>query len=207
MDFTDRKNIVRRYDGQHKNYKAYKKYLAEDFYHRCAYCDTLESIITTPFEIDHFIPRKIFEGIKDELLNDYKNLVYSCKKCNIAKGSKHQGDIHSDNPTNELFYDPTQINYNDVFYRNEKGIIMSDDPKGKNMIAIMRLYRPIYALAWIIGQANQVIDLLEKRLKESKSGDEQQVLEQILVKLEKYTYKISRIFIANYNSNDYVDLE
>ncbi len=65
----------------------------------------------------------------------------------------------------------------------------------------------IYALAWIIGQANQVIDLLEKRLKESKSGDEQQVLEQILVKLEKYTYKISRIFIANYNSNDYVDLE
>lgn len=84
---------------------------------------------------------------------------------------------------------------------------MSDDPKGKNMIAIMRLYRPIYALAWIIGQANQVIDLLEKRLKESKSGDEQQVLEQILVKLEKYTYKISRIFIANYNSNDYVDLE
>lgn len=57
----------------------YKKYLEADFYHKCAYCDISDSMITTPFEIDHFIPINTFEGIRDDLKTDYNNLVLSCK--------------------------------------------------------------------------------------------------------------------------------
>lgn len=206
MNFTNRRSIIRKYTGHHDDYRHYKDYLANDFYHRCAYCDTLDNIITTPFEIDHFIPRKTFKNIKDNLDCDYNNLVYSCKKCNRAKGSKFMGDINSDHPTNELFYDPVASNYNDIFYRNEYGIIMSDDPKAKNMIAEMRLYRPIYALAWIIGQANDVIDLLDMRINNSTNHDEIDALQAVQIKLTNYVYKINRIFIANYNANNNFDI-
>lgn len=208
MEFTNRQKIVRKYTGHHNDYKLYRDNLANDFYHRCAYCDTLDNIITTPFEIDHFIPRNTFKDIKNNLECDYDNLIYSCKKCNRSKGSKFSGDITAENPTNELFYDPVETNYNDIFYRNKYGIIMSDDPKGKNMIAEMRLYRPIYALAWIIGQANSVIDTLDKRIAITKNSDEFNALQTVKIKLTNYVYKINRIFIANYNSNnDFNNLE
>lgn len=204
MLFTNRGQIIRTCSNTFSDYTKYKSNLAEDFYHRCAYCDTRDNIITTPFEADHFIPRDAFKNIKDELDYDYNNLIYSCKKCNIAKGSKFVGNINSTNPTNELFYDPTKTDYNDIFYRNEIGIIVSDDPKGKNMIAQLRLYRPIHALAWIIGQANETIDFLEERINKTDDTEIKAKLNEVLTKLINYTYKNQRIFTANYNSkNDF----
>lgn len=204
MNYTNRKKIIRTYTKHHNDYKLYKEPLAEDFFHRCAYCDTRDDIITTPFEIDHFIPRKQFENIKDYLDSDYTNLVYSCKKCNQSKGSKFSGDIYSDSPTNDLFYDPTITDYNTVFYRNENGIIMSDDPKAKNMIKELRLYRPIYALAWVVGQANETIENLERRIENTKDNKEIEALNLVKTKLCEYIYKVNKIFIANYNTkNEY----
>lgn len=204
MNYTNRKQIVRTYTKHHDDYKLYKEPLAKDFFHRCAYCDTRDDIITTPFEIDHFIPRRQFENIKDYLDSDYSNLVYSCKKCNQSKGSKFSGDIYTNHPTNDLFYDPTVIDYNTVFYRNEEGVIVSDDPKAKNMIKELRLYRPIYALAWVIGQAHETIENLEIRIENTKDNEEIQALSLVQTKLYKYFYKYNKIFIANYNAkNEY----
>ena len=61
----------------HKNdYADYKPYLKKDFCGRCAYCNLLDTAITTPFEVDHFIPRKTFKDCRDDLDNDYTNLIY-----------------------------------------------------------------------------------------------------------------------------------
>lgn len=202
MDYTNRGKIIRKFNGHYENYKLYKDHLADDFLHRCAYCDTRDDIITTPFEIDHFIPRKVFENVKDSLDTDYNNLVYSCKKCNMAKSSKFSGDIKSVHPTNDLFYDPVLTDYNNIFYRNEYGIIVSDDSKAKVMISLLRLYRPIYALSWIIGQTYELLDKLEKRIGLVSNSDELDKLKQVQIKLNNYLVKVNRIFIANYNSKN-----
>lgn len=43
------------------------KYLSEDFKHRCAYCNLLDTQITTPYEADHFIPEDVFKDEWPEL--------------------------------------------------------------------------------------------------------------------------------------------
>ena len=164
MKIKDFKNhaIIRSNPPYYSNYSSYKPFLEEDFSKRCAYCNLSRDAITTPFEIDHFIPRNAFKTIRPDLETDYKNLIYSCKKCNIAKSNKFKGDLTSKEPTNELFYDPVLVDYNTVFYRNELGAIDSDDPKGKEMIKLLKLYRPIHILAWICDEMNQTAEKLEK---------------------------------------------
>lgn len=202
MQFTNRRKIVRTFTGQFEDYSKYKEPLSNDFHHRCAYCDTLDNIITTPFEVDHFIPRKIFKDVRDDLDCDYTNLIYCCKKCNTAKSSKFSGDISVANPTNEMFYDPTEQDYNDIFYRNEYGIIVSEDPKGKNMISELRLYRPLHALAWLVGQTNDTISALEHRIEATTDVEQKEKLNSALNKLYKYYHKLNNIFISNYNEKN-----
>ena len=51
-----------------------KNYLAKDFMHRCAYCNTLDNIIEPLyFTVDHYVPRDVFKGRNDTLDNDYNN--------------------------------------------------------------------------------------------------------------------------------------
>lgn len=84
-------NIKRTCNKKFKDYKKYKKYLAEDFKHRCAYCNTLDSIAKPMhFAVDHFVPREVFKGKNDSLDTDYNNLMYACEKCNLAKSSKYE---------------------------------------------------------------------------------------------------------------------
>lgn len=66
-------------------YSYYKNDLRQDFCGRCAYCNLSDDSITTPFEIDHFIPKTAFKDIRPELLTDYNNLIYSCKNVTMLK--------------------------------------------------------------------------------------------------------------------------
>ena len=101
-----------------------------------------------------------------------------------------------------MFYDPTKQDYNDIFYRNEYGIIVSEDPKGKNMISELRLYRPLHALAWLVGQTNDTISALEHRIETTTDVEQKEKLNSALNKLYKYYHKLNNIFISNYNEKN-----
>ena len=45
--------------------------------------------MTIPYHVEHFVPEKVFKGIRDELRTDYNNLMWSCPKCNLSKGDKY----------------------------------------------------------------------------------------------------------------------
>ena len=112
--------ITRSCETHYRDYHQYLSDLKRDFSNRCCYCNISDKTLgTTPFQIDHFIPKAKFVGTRDELLTQYNNLVLSCPKCNRSKGSQYTGNIHSDTIENSLFYNPDEVDYNTVFYRNE----------------------------------------------------------------------------------------
>lgn len=196
--------ILRSTPPHQTRYVNYKPFLKKDFCGRCAYCNLSDETITTPFEVDHFIPRAVFKQERMDLDTDYTNLVYSCKKCNNAKRHQFDGDIHSINPTNELFYDPTQVDYNDIFYRNELGAIDSDDDKGKNSITRLKLYRPIHILSWICEELYETAEKLEVAIKSESDTKRKRTLEAALNKLNNQYRKMSRLFTAAYDDNSFI---
>ncbi|MCL2361657.1 MAG: HNH endonuclease [Defluviitaleaceae bacterium] len=195
--------IIRTCTKQYTNYESYKDALEKDFNMRCAYCNLHITSITTPFEIDHFIPKDTFKGKKDYLITQYDNLVLSCKKCNNAKGNQFQGDIYSTYPTNKQFYSPVDTDYNTIFYRTEYGAIASDDTKGKQMIGDLKLYRTIHNLAWICEETKKLIDKFDQEIANESDPERKQVLKSGKDKLTGHYFERNRLFIANYNNNKF----
>ncbi|NOW93119.1 5-methylcytosine-specific restriction endonuclease McrA [Clostridium beijerinckii] len=204
-EFRDFK-ITRTCTKNYKNYKTYKSHLAKDFQSRCAYCNLLDKMITTSFEVDHFIPSHEFEGICDELDTNYNNLVYSCKKCNIAKSNQFKGKINPLKIENEYFYNPIDVDYNTIFYRDEIGAINSDDDKGRDMIARLKLYRPIHNLAWLCEELLKMREKIKEKLENDSDKEKIAVLEKAKDIIDDYYIECSRIFTSNYN-NTKMDLD
>ena len=205
MKIKDFKNhdIVRSSPKKKKNYREYKPFLKHDFKGRCAYCNLRDEAITTPFHIDHFIPQKKFKGIRDDLDSEYTNLIYSCPKCNNAKGEYFEGNIYEENPTNELFYDPALVDYNTIFYINEVGTIASDDSKGQNMIKLLKLYRPIHILGWICEEMKLVRVELESAIEKETDVEKKQLLIDAKNQINDKYCKYRDIFIASYNDKNF----
>ena len=195
--------IIRSTPPRQAKYADYKPFLKKDFCGRCAYCNLSDEAITTPFEVDHFIPKAIFKEHRMDLDTDYTNLVYSCKKCNNAKRHQFSGDIHSAHPTNELFYDPVLVDYNNIFYRNDMGAIDSDDGKGKESIVRLKLYRPIHILAWVCEEMNETAEKLETAVKAEQDAERKKPLEKALPTINSQYRKLNRLFIAAYNDNNF----
>ncbi len=196
--------ITRTCTKNYSDYHRYKENLRQDFQHRCAYCNLLDSQVTTPFEIDHFIPKKEFEDQWPELLTLYSNLVYSCKKCNLAKSNQYAGDLSKREIINDFFYDPVQTDYGEVFYRDEFGRICSDDKKGRDMINRLELYRPIHNFAWLCELAKSALDKLTDKINSLQNdSDQKQCLEEAKKELSEYYITCYAVFIANYNNNKF----
>lgn len=199
-EYTIQRNCTKEY----KHYKSYKPYLKKDFLDRCGYCNLSDSSITTFFEVDHFIPRDAFKDDWPECDTTYENLVYSCKKCNMAKSDFYEGDISKRVIENELFYNPVETDYGEIFYRDDAGGIASDDQKGREMITKLKLYRPIHNMAWICEMLKKTRDKLnaqiEKVGRESKQG---QVLLEARNELNDYYISCNEIFIQNYNNEKF----
>ncbi len=179
--------------------QKYKKYLQKDFHGRCGYCNMSEELVTVSFHVEHFVPEKIFKGKKDYLRTDYNNLMWSCPKCNLSKGDKYQGDLSgSSEIVNELFYNPAKIDYNQIFYRNELGGIDSDDPKGREMINTLKLYRPVHNLAWLLEQLEKLCDRLETLQEQEQDPVKKLILEAALGKVAMKCVNIERLFRVVY---------
>lgn len=183
----------------YKNYRSYIPHLKKDFINRCAYCNLLDSLVTTSFEVDHFIPEEAFKGKNESLLTDYENLVYSCKKCNVAKSSQFEGDVYSSEKSNDLFYDPTKVDYSTIFFRNNIGIINSGNAKGRDMITRLKLYRPIYSLGWLCDQLVCLIEKLEEKINSASDMKHIELYREARRKLLEYYYSCNRVFTVSYN--------
>lgn len=146
-------------NNKFSNYRDFFDDLRNDFNFRCGYCGT-SCLIVQDFEVDHFIPFAQFKERKPELETTYKNLVFSCKKCNRTKAGKFKDGTNAGELENVLFYDPGEVDFNLIFFRDNYGFIFSDDPKGKEMIKNLKLYNPFYGLAWTIEQINNIISNL-----------------------------------------------
>lgn len=199
-DYIIQRTCTKTYEDYHR----YKVDLRSDFKGRCAYCNLLDTQITTPFEIDHFIPEAAFKDEWPELKKTYANLVYSCKKCNRAKSNQYKGDIHEHAIQNDLFYEPEETDYGTIFFRDDDGSIGSDDKKGRDMIVRLQLYRPIHNLAWICEITKSTLDKLSKRIEQvGKDSPRGHALREAQEELRDYYEDCQAVFIANYNNRDY----
>lgn len=189
-------------------YSKYKPYLKEDFQDRCCYCNMPRELLTIPYHVEHFIPVKAFEGKKDSLLTEYDNLMWACPKCNLSKGDKYEGDfLNSSKIENTLFYNPVETDYNDIFFRNEIGGIDSDDTKGREMIKILKLYRPIHNLAWLIERLERLALNLDQAAKQESDEERKKLLEIASGKVALECVKKSKVFRAVYNGKQFVEIE
>ena len=117
-----------------KNWSEHKPDLREDFNKCCGYCDSYDGFRHTYFEVDHFVPKSLFEKNGNIGYCQYDNLTYSCKFCNNKKGSLWPTqDETISNQNNEGFVDACSVNYENHLYRTSKGSIMWKTPLGKWM--------------------------------------------------------------------------
>lgn len=189
------------------NYVKYKPFLKADFHERCCYCNMPSALLTISYHVEHFIPIKVFEGKKDSLLTEYDNLMWACPKCNLSKGDKYEGDFQrSDKIENELFYNPVEVDY-DIFFRNEIGGIDSEDEKGREMIKLLKLYRPIHNLAWLIERLEKLALNLEEAAKKEIDLERKSLLNEAAGKVALEYIKKSKLFRAAYNGKQFAELD
>lgn len=199
------KDITRNCEKKYADYRSYKPHLKKDFNDRCAYCNLKSDLITSFFEIDHFVPKKEYKIMKMYYLEtDYKNLVYSCRKCNNAKSDQFSGDLSVNPYENKDFYDPVKIDYNSIFYRDDKGRIKSEDDLGKRMIESLKLNRPIHSLPWMIEQLEKAIEKIKKKREDNSIGNNKnQAINEVYIQLLEWKDRLKTLFIKNYNNNDF----
>lgn len=194
--------ITRKCDKEYKDYHGYKPYLKKDFNNRCAYCNMHDEwIMPLPFQIDHFIPRASFEKAgRNDLDNDYQNLMYSCPICNRLKSDAFSGEITTDKIQNPHFYNPVDIDYNTIFTRDEMGRIQSQDELGKDMIKRLQLYRPTKQMAWFLDELQIVYDEIGSKLKAEPDERKREKLERAYYKTGNALYQKHRFFVHSYET-------
>ena len=194
--------IIRSSPKEYKDVNGYRKYLEDDFHHRCSYCNYSDRRSMIPFEIDHFIPRAEFKDKNAALNTKYENLMYSCRKCNNAKGAQFKGDVFSPDCENEYLYDPTKTDYNTVFYRDENGGIASDDVKGRDMICRLKLYRSIHVLAWLCEELEERKDRLLEIKEQESNAERKQLFEAAYYRILEYYSHLRDVFNESYKNDD-----
>ena len=173
-----------------KNWSKHKPDLKEDFNSSCGYCGSFDGFRHTYFEVDHFIPKSLFE--KNDIIGycQYNNLVYSCKFCNNIKSSKWPSKNEGiPNIDNEGFIDPCNSDYDDNLYRTEEGGIMWSSDLGKWMATkAFKFDERDYSikLLWNLNQIRKIIDaLIELFSQEEENSDD-----YIAIKSEAEKYSL-----------------
>jgi uncharacterized protein (TIGR02646 family) len=137
---------IRSYHGeQFRTNLANKKRLAEDFGHRCAYCDDPDTYGGgyRAYHVEHFAPKEKFPTLRF----NYDNLLYSCPWCNRAKWDIWPSDDPEINIVGEEgFVDPCTEEYDKHFERRPDGSIEGITPLGKYMHRTLQLYLKRHAI-------------------------------------------------------------
>jgi len=185
-----------------KDWSDHKPDLKEDFNNCCGYCGAYDGFRHTYFEVDHFIPKSLFEITGNINYCQYDNLTYSCKFCNNKKGSLWPSkDETIQNLNDEGFVDACSIEYEKQLYRTTTGSIMWQTPLGKWMATKAFKFdereRSIIVL-WNLNELRKIINALISELEHYQIGDD--LYNQIKVKLGDYALKY---FIFHQELMDY----
>lgn len=188
-----------------KNWSEHKKDLQEDFHFHCGYCGSYDGFRHTYFEVDHFVPKSLFEKNGNIDYCQYSNLVYSCKFCNNKKLSKwptNDENIH--NIKNRGFVDPCKSEYDTHIYRTQNGGIMWQTELGKWMVReAFKFDERDYAikLLWELNQRRKLIEsfIIELNKRDEKS-DEYKEIKREAEKLS-FDYFVYHSELMNYYSN------
>lgn len=174
------KRPVRRDDvAKQADYHVYRDLLAEDFNHRCGYCDDRDVPRSASFEIDHFVPKSL-DSSKEA---DYSNLVYACKSCNNAKRAKwptKDKDVANDGKVGWI--DPCSADYDSQFERKSDGRINPITELGGWMYENLKMWKKQHEILWNCERLDVVIkkldDLFNKGLLPAEQKDNLIVLHQ-----------------------------
>jgi len=142
-------------------WSEHKPDLQQDFHFSCGYCGSYDGYRHTWFEVDHFIPKSLFEPLGNISTEDYSNLVYSCKFCNNNKSSKWpSNDVNIPNINDTGFVDPCDLKYDNHLYRTNDGSIMWKTDLGEWMCKVaFKFDERNYSikLLWEINQLRKLI--------------------------------------------------
>lgn len=170
-----------------KDYRSFKPYLREDFQKRCGYCNDLDLINggKRGFHIDHFRPQKPYKHLELE----YKNLIYACPYCNIAKSNDWpSGDEHQPILDGKGYIDPCDLSYSDHFERFDNGRIRPTSQVGQYMFKRLKLGLRRHQLAWASEQLEFLIDELGVEI-------DNNILESELhIKLLKHHFELTKAY-------------
>lgn len=154
------KKLSRRTNIEHKNnYRDYEKDLRIDFQDTCGYCGKIVKISKSDFEIDHFVPKSLAKS----KINDYSNLVYSCKQCNRKKSNQWPTqDINISHNEKEGFIDPVLEEYDEHLERTVNGDIIGKTELGNYMVKAFAFdKRPMREIWQLVELSNERDRLLK----------------------------------------------
>ena len=186
---------VRSYSGEKwKTNKTNKKYLAQDFNHRCAYCDDLDRYNggVRSYHVEHFAPKEKFPALK----YTYDNLLYACPYCNEAKSDKWPSDSPEISVVGDKgFIDPCTEEYYKYIYRNEDGSIGYNGKLGKYIYNELNLYlkrhQVNYNLVSINERIKELRDIIRREKEEGKAVDQLEELQSML--LEEFWIDVNEL--------------
>ncbi|MBT3168233.1 MAG: HNH endonuclease [Candidatus Cloacimonetes bacterium] len=187
-----------------KRWSEHKPDLKEDFNSCCGYCGSFDGFRHTYFEVDHFIPKSLFEKNGNIEYCQYDNLIYSCKFCNNKKGKLWPSqDENVPIINDEGFIDVCEAEYEKHLYRTSRGSIMWNTPLGKWMATKAFKFdereRSIIIL-WNLNELRKIIDALIIELNNYKEDADNYLV--IRTNLGTYTiqyYIYHKELMAYYN--------
>lgn len=184
---------VRSYSGDKwKTNKTNKKYLAQDFDHRCAYCDDWDKYNggMRSYHVEHFAPKEKFPDLK----YTYDNLLYACPYCNEAKSDKWPSDKAEISVVGDKgFVDPCTEKYYAYIYRNEDGSIGYNGKLGEYIYNELNLYLKRHQINYNLVRVNREIDELGELIQKKRDKGE------VVDKLEKLHYDLLQEFRQEVN--------
>lgn len=184
---------VRSYSGDKwKTNKTNKKYLAQDFDHRCAYCDDWDKYNggMRSYHVEHFAPKEKFPDLK----YTYDNLLYACPYCNEAKSDKWPSDKAEISVVGDKgFVDPCTEEYYAYIYRNEDGSIGYNGKLGEYIYNELNLYLKRHQINYNLVRVNREIDELGELIQKKRDKGE------VVDKLEKLHYDLLQEFRQEVN--------
>lgn len=188
-----------------QNWSEHKPDLREDFNSHCGYCGSYDGYRHTYFEVDHFIPKSLFEKQGVIAYCQYDNLVYSCKFCNNKKLAKWPSKDENICVVNdEGFVDPCDVNFDNHLYRTNDGGIMWKTALGKWMVETAFKFderSSSIKLLWELNQRRKLLDVFITELnKRDVHSDEYIILKKEAEKISFEYYIYDKELMDYYNS-------
>lgn len=154
-----------------KTNSANKKYLAEDFSHRCAYCDDRDALAGgySSYHVEHFAPKEKFPDLK----YTYENLLYSCPFCNCSKNDDWVGSTADENIKGDSGYvSPCDADYQKHLDRDSKtGAIVVQTALGQYMYNHLNLGLMRHSLIYMVESLQEKRNELKEHIEiEEKLG-------------------------------------